>query len=220
MSAATRAEVRHLRAFHLDLSNVLDWSNPDDSELGKLVEQARQRVASVFTYGDLLSRDIAALHERAFDIPAALAAYSTPAATAAEAMTELDDDGEAETRQTISVLKAALGDDDAMPPHVWPDLNGSKLGALDVPGNVGRDITLVLAQPADDPSAEWAVVGSTNAGMLACMIAGDYQRDEAKAGRMMSTRIVMGAVGPDIFDGVTTPFQAKKDAEEMGDVWP
>lgn len=107
-----------------------------------------------------------------------------------------------------------------MGPHTWPKMGGKAVGALDVPGKVDRDITLVLAQPADDPSAEWAVVGSTNAGMLACLIAEDYQRDEAKAGRMMTTRIVMGAIGPDIFDGVTTPFQAKKDAEEMGEVWP
>lgn len=110
--------------------------------------------------------------------------------------------------------------DDAMKAHEWPEVNGAHLGALDVPGQVERDFTLVLAQPTGDPSAEWMVVGSTNMGMMSCMIADDYQRGQFKAGRAMTTRIVMGAVGPDIFDGVTTPFDAKRDHEEMGEVWP
>lgn len=107
-----------------------------------------------------------------------------------------------------------------MKPHIWPKLNGTEVEPLEVPGAVERNITLILAQPADDPNAEWMVVGSTNAGMLACLMADEYQRKEFEAGRAMTTRIVMGAIGPDIFDGVRTPFQAKKDAEELGEVWP
>lgn len=107
-----------------------------------------------------------------------------------------------------------------MKPHIWPKLNGTEVEPLEVPGAVDRNITLILAQPADDPNAEWMVVGSSNVMMAACAIAEDYQRGEFEEGRAMTTRIVMGAIGPDIFDAVRTPFQAKKDAEEMGEVWP
>lgn len=107
-----------------------------------------------------------------------------------------------------------------MKPAVWPLQGGAATEQLNVPGKVSAFFFAIIAQPVDQPAAEWAVVGSHNVDMGACALADDIMREAAKEGRPVSTRIVFAALGPDFFDGVLTPFQAKKDSEEMGEVWP